>query len=152
MTTSDGYIIGTTKVVDHGPASLRYNLVFLGDGYSASEMTKYHNDVRDAIDGIYATAPFNELWCGINVYRVDVVSTDSGIDDPASCSDGSVGSGASVHTYFDATTCGDGTVRRLVTINNASAFAVASAQVPPIPYGVCYSQYVIRWRFWRSSC
>jgi hypothetical protein len=130
MTTSDGYIIGTTKVVDHGPASLRYNLVFLGDGYSASEMTKYHNDVRDAIDGIYATAPFNERWCGINVYRVDVVSTDSGIDDPASCSDGSVGSGASVHTYFDATTCGDGTVRRLVTINNASAFAVASAQVP----------------------
>jgi hypothetical protein len=61
MTTSDGYILGTAKVVDHGPASSRYNLVFLGDGYRASEIAKYHTDVQAAIDTIYATAPFNEL-------------------------------------------------------------------------------------------
>jgi hypothetical protein len=132
MTTADGYIIGTTKVVDHGPASLRYNIVFLGDGYQASEITKYHNNVQDAIDTIYATAPFNELWSGINIYRVDVVSTDSGVDDPTSCGDGSVGSGASVRTYFDATMCGDGKARRALTLNNGTALAVSSSQVPEV--------------------
>lgn len=132
MTTSDGYILGTAKVVDHGPASSRYNLVFLGDGYRASEIAKYHTDVQAAIDTIYATAPFNELWCGINIYRVDVVSTDSGVDDPASCGDGSAGSGSSVRTYFDATLCGDGQIRRLLTINDGTALSTASSQVPQV--------------------
>jgi hypothetical protein len=132
MTTSDGYILGTTKVVDHGPASSRYNLVIMGDGYRASEIAKYHSDVQDAIDTIYAAVPFNELWCGINIYRVDIVSTDSGADDPTSCGDGSVGSGASVRTYFDATMCGGGQVRRALIIDTASALSVASSQVPEV--------------------
>ena len=38
MSTSEGYVIGTTKLVDHGPDSARWNLVILGDGYQASEL------------------------------------------------------------------------------------------------------------------
>ncbi len=126
MSTSDGTILGTTKIVDHGPATSRWNLVILGDGYRSSEMTKYHTDVQNLIDAMYATPPFDELWCGINVYRVDVASTDSGADDPTACS----GSGATVNTYFDATFCGDGQIQRLLTCNNTTARSVAMAQVP----------------------
>ena len=40
MSVADGYIVGTTKVVDHGPASQRWNVVILGDGYRVTELAK----------------------------------------------------------------------------------------------------------------
>ena len=129
MGTSDGFVIGTTKIVDHGPASQRWNMVLLSDGYRASEMNQYHADAQAFVDHLYGTAPFNQLWCGVNVYRVDVASTDSGAADPATCGDGSTGSGAAPHTYFDASFCTSGT-RRLLAGNETNALAVSHAQVP----------------------
>jgi hypothetical protein len=132
MGSSDGSIGSTTKIVDHGPDSQRYNIVILGDGYQSTEMTKYHNDVQNFVNTFQATPPYNDLWCGINVHRVDVTSTDSGADDPGSCGDGSSGSGASLKTYFDSTFCGDGNIRRLLTCDSVSAKNVAVAQVPQV--------------------
>jgi hypothetical protein len=83
----DGWLISeaTVKIVDHGPDAARWNLVILGDGYRAAELTTYHDDVRNFLDRMFATAPYHELWCGINVHRIDVVSTESGADDPVDC-------------------------------------------------------------------
>src|SRR5512132_519014 len=103
MTAADGFVSGTQKIVDHGADSLRYNVVVLGDGYRAADMAQYHADVQAFVDAFRQTEPFGDLWCGINVHRVDVTSTDSGADDPLTCGDGSAGSGATPHTYFDAT-------------------------------------------------
>jgi len=61
----------------------------------------------------------------INVYRVDVSSTDSGADDPAACG----GTGAMVATYFDASFCNSG-IRRLLSVDSASVINVVNAQVP----------------------
>jgi hypothetical protein len=33
MTTADGSILGTTRIVDNGPPAQRWDLVILGDGY-----------------------------------------------------------------------------------------------------------------------
>jgi hypothetical protein len=132
MTTSDGFISGRHKIVDHGPNSQRYNIVILGDGYRASELAQYATDVQTFIDTFRTTAPYNRLWCGINIHRVDVVSTDSGADDPGTCGDGSTGSGATPKTYFDATFCGDGNIRRLLTCNSTVAKSTAQAQVPEV--------------------
>jgi hypothetical protein len=129
MGTSDGFVIGTTKIVDHGPASQRWNMVILSEGYRAGEMNQYHADAQAFVDHLYGTAPFNELWCGVNIYRVDVASTDSGAADPATCGDGSTGSGAAPHTYFDASFCTNST-RRLLQGNETNALAVSHAQVP----------------------
>jgi hypothetical protein len=128
---ANGYITGKFKVVDHGLDSLRYNIVILGDGYQASEMAKYQADVQTFIDTFRATAPYNELWCGINFYRVDVVSTDSGVVDPATCGDGSTGSGAAPSTYFSSSFCNSG-IRRLLECDTTSALSVAQAQVPQV--------------------
>src|SRR5690349_23293844 len=106
MSSADGSVSGTQKIVDHGANAQRYNIVVLGDGYRVAELAKYHADVQSFVDLLRQTAPFGDLWCGINVHRVDVVSTDSGADDPATCGDGSTGSGALARTYFDATFCG----------------------------------------------
>lgn len=133
MGTSDGQILGTTKIVDHGPAAVRFNFVIMGDGYQAGEMTHYHTDVQNFVDTLYATAPFDQLWGGINIYRVDVTSTDSGAYDPPTCSDGSTGTSTTPpKTYFDATFCSGGNIRRLLTVNNSTALSVAAAQVPQV--------------------
>jgi hypothetical protein len=130
MSTSDGYVLGDHKIVDHGPNAQRYNIVILGDGYRSTELTKYANDVQTFIDQLRATAPYTDLWCGINVFRIDVVSTDSGADDPGTCGDGSTGSGATPRTYFDSTFCSDGGSRRLLSCNDDTAHDLAVARVP----------------------
>ncbi len=132
MSSSDGYISATHKIVDHGANSQRYNIVILGDGYRASELAQFASDVNTFVSTLRSTAPYNDLWCAINVHRVDVVSTDSGADDPGTCADGSTGSGATPKTYFDSTFCGDGNIRRLLTCDSTSAKNVAKAQVPEV--------------------
>ncbi len=129
MSVSDGSVGGITKVVDHGPPSMRWNLVILGDGYQASEMAKFHTDVENFLDDMYQVPPYDELWCGINVYRIDVTSTDSGADDPTTCG----GTGATPRTYYDATFCSpwNGTrLERLLTVDSARAKADALAKLP----------------------
>lgn len=131
MTTADGTVHGTTQIVSSGSPAVRWNLVLLSDGYRQSELPIYHRHVRDFLDVLFGTPPFDALRCFTNVYRVDVSSTDSGCDDPATCADGSTGSGATPRTYFDATLCSGG-MRRLLTVNSATALATARAQVPQV--------------------
>jgi hypothetical protein len=130
MSASDGTVIGAQTIVDHGPDASRFNVVILGDGYRSAEMAKYRADAQAFVDALRQTAPFPDLWCGINVHRIDVASTDSGADDPLTCGDGSAGSGAVARTYFDATYCGSGAIRRLLTCDGVRAAAVAHARVP----------------------
>ena len=72
-----------------------------------------------------ATPPFDELSPGINIFRVNVSSTDSGADDPAATG----GTGAVVRTYFDAS-FGNNGIRRLLMCNASTVLQVAAAQVP----------------------
>ena len=130
--TADGHVVGVHKVVDHGPDADRYNIVILGDGYRASELKKFAADVTNFVKTFRTTAPYDKLWRGINVHRVDVVSTDSGADDPGTCGDHSTGSGVKARTYFDSTFCGDGRIRRLLTCNVSLAKSTAVARVPAV--------------------
>src|SRR5262252_2284233 len=126
MTASDGSVRGVTKIVDHGPDASRWNFVILGDGYQSTELATFESDATDFVNTLSTTAPFDQLWPAINVHRVDVASTDTGAADPVACG----GTGATPKTYFDATFCGDGQIRRLLTVNTTTARSVATAQVP----------------------
>lgn len=126
MSVTDGYVVGTSKIVDHGPDFDRWNLVILGDGYRDCELMKYHTDVQNFLTTFRTTPPFDELFRGINVYRIDVVSAESGADDPIDCE---CGTGATPRTYFDATFCSSG-IDRLLSVDDDLAVSVASAQVP----------------------
>lgn len=130
MSRSDGYVVASHKIVDHGPNSQRFNLVILGDGYRASELPQFATDTENFINLLRATDPYPDLWCGFNIFRIDVVSTESGADDPGTCGDGSAGSGATPRTYFDSTFCSDGNVRRLLSCNDDTAQDVANLYVP----------------------
>ncbi|CAM5370178.1 IgA Peptidase M64 OS=Streptomyces griseomycini OX=66895 GN=FHS37_002589 PE=4 SV=1 [Streptomyces griseomycini] len=127
MSTVDGAVIGTTKIIDNGPASARWNLVIMGDGYKNAQLGQFANDVRSFVNNFLGSGPFNRVPTAINVYRVDVASTDSGADDPATptCE----GTGAVARTYFDASFCGDG-LPHLLVVKSRTALAVAGNQVP----------------------
>lgn len=131
MSAADGTIVATTKVVDHGPDSRRWTMVILAEGYRQAELPKFRTDVRAFVDQLFRTAPFTEMWCALNIYQVEIASTDSGADDPAACGDGTVGTGTAAATFFDATFCFNNT-RRLLVGDQALALATAQAQVPEV--------------------
>jgi hypothetical protein len=97
----------------------------MGDGYRENELLKYYYDVQNFVDKLKDTRPFDELWNAINIYRIDVSSTDSGADDPVACG----GTGATPATYFDASFCAGG-IQRALVVNNATAFQVSNDRVP----------------------
>ncbi|HYO49699.1 MAG TPA: M64 family metallopeptidase [Chloroflexia bacterium] len=125
MGKNDGKVIGTTLIYDSGDPAERFNLVLVSEGYKQSELGKFADDAQHFVDGLFDIAPFDEFQCAINVYRVDVSSTDSGADDPTQCG----GTGAMPKTFFDAKFCTGG-VRRALTANSALVLEVAAQQVP----------------------
>jgi hypothetical protein len=125
MGTSDGTVLGTTQIVDNGPTADRFNLVLVSEGYQAAQMEQFAQDAQSFVTTLNATPPFAELHCAFNVFRVNVTSTDSGANDPAACG----GTGAQVHTYFDASYCNGG-IRRLLVCNTNLVRNVVSSQVP----------------------
>ncbi len=133
MSASDGKIVGTTQILNNGPAIDRFNIVLLSEGYQTAQLGQYANDAAAFVRNLSQTYPFHLVMNSINVFRVDVSSTDSGADDPATCGTGptaTAGSGATARTYFDATFCGDGAARRTLSVNSTLALQVATAEVP----------------------
>ena len=135
MSTADGSVVGTTKIVDNGPSSGLWNLVIMSDGYQSGQLGQFASDAQSFVDRLFATSPLDDAALGsvINVYRVDVTSTDSGADDPQACG----GTGATARTYFDASFCFNGPPKQLALpeqralgVNQLTALKVAGAQVP----------------------
>lgn len=62
-----------------GPPEESLNLIVLGDGYTADELEDFHADVDKHLNILWSIEPFRSYRNYINVYRVDVVSDDSGI-------------------------------------------------------------------------
>jgi hypothetical protein len=127
MTTNDGKVLGKEKIIDNGPNSIRWNIVILGDGFTAAEIPQYKQEAKRIADFILNTVPIKTHPRCFNVFRVDVSSTDSGADDPKSAG----GTGATARTYFDAT-FGSGGVRRALVVNSQTALNVATSQVPEV--------------------
>jgi len=125
MSSSDGSVHGIATVADHGDPALRWNLVILGDGYQASELPKYASDVDAFVRTFERTPPFDELFPGINVFRIDVASAESGAADPTACG----GTGVHPRTFFDASFCTNGN-RRLLVVNASTVHAVVNEQMP----------------------
>lgn len=125
MTTSDGAVIGTTQIFGSAPRQRAFNIVLLGDGFRDTEQASFNTAADAFVTALTGTAPFDQFLPAINIFRVNVRSTDSGADDPASAG----GTGATARTYFDASFGGAG-VRRLLLADSGTVLTVAAAQVP----------------------
>jgi len=67
----------------NGDPANRIDLVILGDGYTASQLIDYANYIEDFINGMFQQEPFYEYTTYFNVYRIDVISNESGADHPS---------------------------------------------------------------------
>jgi hypothetical protein len=67
---------------NNGDPANRIDLVILGDGYTASQLTEYANDIEDFVTRMFQQDPFYEYAAYFNVHRIDVISNESGADHP----------------------------------------------------------------------
>ena len=111
-----------TTVINNGESGNRVDIVFVGDGYRASEIeSTYASDVNDTVDFFFNSSinPFPRYKNFFNVHRVNVVSNESGADDP--------NNGIEVDTALDASYNIGGTDRCLYFNTGKANTAVANA-------------------------
>ncbi|WP_240109940.1 M64 family metallopeptidase [Streptomyces sp. MUM 203J] len=67
-----------------GPAAKRFNMIFLGDGYTAGELPRFRTDVDRHLKVLWSIEPFRSYRSYINVWAVETPSRESGVDcDPS---------------------------------------------------------------------
>ncbi|UCF69069.1 MAG: hypothetical protein JSV80_07235, partial [Acidobacteriota bacterium] len=73
------------QVSGPGPDGQSWNIVFLGDGFTADQLDAYQCAVKLLVEGLLASEPFNRYRDHINFYRLDVASAPPGTVGVAPC-------------------------------------------------------------------
>ena len=69
-----------TQIFKSGPPGLKKNIAILGDGFAAGDQTLYNNKVKELlIDGVFGHDYFYEDAQAFNIFRVNLISNDSGV-------------------------------------------------------------------------
>ena len=129
MGSGDGTVGGVTKILDNGSNASLMNIVLVAEGFTAAEQATFDTRCGEFVTTLQAEPWYPVLGSAINVHRLNVSSTDSGADDPASCGDGSTGSGTAVATFFDASFCTAG-IRRCLGVNWGLVRTTLTAALP----------------------
>ncbi|MFM2091019.1 MAG: hypothetical protein RLZZ127_1508 [Planctomycetota bacterium] len=114
-------VFTVTKVVDNGSDANRLVWVFIGDGYTAGQQATYLSHVNSLLANMFGKEPWSGYRNLVNVYAIQVVSNQSGADEPPN--------NLYVDTYFGATFW-TSNIERLLTINTSAGFTVAQRHVP----------------------
>jgi hypothetical protein len=69
-------------IINNGPPGNRIDIVVVGDGYTLSDMDAYYLHVDNILSGYFAQQPLASYINFFNVHRVDVISNESGVDEP----------------------------------------------------------------------
>lgn len=69
-------------VQEKGDPARKVDLLILGDGYAAAEMSKYRDDVIRHAEALFAAEPFKSRRDDFNVWAIDLPSQESGITRP----------------------------------------------------------------------
>ena len=69
---------------DNGPSSNRVDIVFLGDGYTSAQFGVYQSHIGAMMSHLFDDGqdPFPRYRNYFNAHRIDVISEQSGADDP----------------------------------------------------------------------
>jgi hypothetical protein len=101
-------------MVNNGPSANRVDIVFLGDGYLASDLsTTYVNNINSMVSHLFSQDPFGRYSHFFNIHRIDVVSNQRGADVPPQ--------GIYRDTALDASYYYDNVTDRLLYINEYKA-------------------------------
>ncbi len=139
---------GTKTLIMGDEKANRINMVYIAEGYTKAEQTRFVEDVRLIAEVFFNKEPWSFYKHFCNVYAIGVESEESGCDHPAS--------GISKNTYFEGT-FGDGVAlsSQYVYIQFTGKLAPLLAEhVPdydlvcvlindPFQAGMKYSNYVL---------
>ncbi len=119
------------QIVNNGSRPNRVNLVYLSDGYTASQLATFSTHARNMNAALFATTPFKEYRLFFNAFTVQVPSTQSGVTHPRTAPDCPASMPvASPTTYFE-TTFDYGNIHRLVVPKRTDKInTVLAASVP----------------------
>jgi len=112
---SPGNLIELQKMGD--PAT-KVDLLLLGDGYTASERSKFEKDAKRFIDVLFVTTPFREHRGDFNVWGLCPAAEESGISRPSTGIYRRSPAGATYDTF--------GTERYVLTTENRDLRDIAS--------------------------
>lgn len=70
----------TETVLNNGDPATRYDIVFVGDGFTAADLDAFRAAVETFKQYIPTVSPFDTYGHLLNIHRIDVISNDSGID------------------------------------------------------------------------
>jgi hypothetical protein len=106
-------------VVENGPPADKVDLLLLGDGYTPSDMDKWHRDAKRMADLLFAVSPFKEHRRDFNVWAIDTPSGLSGVSRPSD--------GVYRRTPVGATYDAFGSERYVLTFENKRMREIAAA-------------------------
>jgi hypothetical protein len=121
-----------TTLVNNGSSSNRVDVVFLGDGYTATDLAAgtYDRHIINYLNFFFSNSlnsdPFYRYRNYFNIHKIDVVSNQSGADVPPQ--------GIFRDTALDATYFFDGVAERLLSINSTKANAIRDAALATTPF------------------
>lgn len=129
MGVNDGEVIGATKILDNGPDDQRMNLVLVAEAFKDTQQGDFDARCDEFIVALEAEPWYPVVGGAINVWKLNVSSTDEDADDPVDCSD-EAGDGTVADTYFDATFCKDGFTQRCLGVDWGLVTATLNTHVP----------------------
>jgi hypothetical protein len=99
-----------TTILTNGPVSNRFNIVFLSEGYTSSQLAKFRTDAANAMSNLLTSLtyqPYGEYSNYFNAFAISVASTNSGSNHP-------LYGPTNLNTYFNSSY--DDYVNYLITI------------------------------------
>ncbi|GAB3855886.1 hypothetical protein GCM10028822_27430 [Hymenobacter terrigena] len=117
-------------LVKTGPLAKRINLVFVPDGYQASEMALFRTRATAVINSLFGQSPFLEYRPYFNVFAIEVPSAQSGSMHPRTASDCGTTAAFAATTYFNSTFDFGGIHRLLVPQGSAAVGTVLANNFP----------------------
>jgi len=101
-----------------GDPAKRFNLVVMGDGYTAADMPKFREHLNKHLNILWTLEPFKSYRSYVNVYAVEIESGESGVDCDPNLDSGAVDTPLSMGFWGG---CNPNSVQRLLTVDGAAA-------------------------------
>ncbi|GII30029.1 M64 family metallopeptidase [Planotetraspora mira] len=118
--------VGSATVVPlqvTGDPAKRFNLIIMGDGYTEGEQSTFAADADHHLNVLWSIEPYKSYRNYFNVYRVDIVSGESGVGCDPDLSAGRKTTPLSMGFWGG---CNASSVQRLLTLNNSAANSYAN--------------------------
>ena len=136
-----GQVFPVKVISQAGPIANRVNIVFLPDGYTASEMNVFAADCQSLRQALLNNEPFRSYASYINFFGIEVPSIESGVSHEGQASDEPVYSAikGNKNTYFGVFMDCSGIHRLMCLSNNKAVYSVLADNLPEYDLAVVVS-------------